>query len=142
VRLEELTTPSADQIKAAAATISEAANNVCFSPVITAKPFTAKKSKLLQSSLRKRVRKTFSNEDDDMIDEAPRKRPCEPPYGQLNSMDPVRRRLNFDQAVFETPIVGRQDAFIQMIEASAAVPTFVNSSEANEKNKINSSTAS
>ena len=99
-----------------------------FSPVIATKPHGDQRSKLMQSSLRKRLRKSFIDEDDEMLEEAPRKRPCDPSYEQLDSLDPVRRKLDFNRAVFDTPMSNgvktESDPFIRMIDSAAAVPKF------------------
>jgi len=47
------------------------------------------------------MRKFFLDEIE-MVGEAPRKRPCEG-VETLECLNPVRRKLDFDQAIFDTP---------------------------------------
>lgn len=87
---------------------------------------TGSKSKLMQSSLRKRLRKSFLD-DDEMLEEAPRKRPCQT-FEPLERIDPVRRKLDFNQALNDTPMASaKTDPFLRMIESSSSVPKFTRS---------------
>lgn len=104
------------------------AQKVSFSPI--GQPKSLPRKTLKQSSLRKRVRKCFVDEDSDMVQEAPRKRQCD--ILPIESLEPVRRKLDFDVEILGTPMTPvdppltgtYSNPFMSMLESKTAVPKF------------------